>query len=372
VTLRAVRRADWLFAPGGAKVCGRGLVFFGVGSLASKVPVTGGTVEILHSAVEAFRRREVNYRDILEDLPAAIYTTDAEGRITYFNQACIAFSGRTPTLGTDQWCVTWKLFTPDGQRMAHDACPMAVALREGRPVRGMEAVAERPDGSRIAFVPYPTPIHDATGGLIGAVNMLVDITEQKKSEQRMTLMAREVDHRANNLLAVTQSLVQVTQAETVEEYKRVLEGRLLALAKVNALIARGRWESVDLRVLVDDELRPFAANTAIDGEPIAIGPNAGQCFAMLVHELATNALKYGALSVAEGTVAISWARDGDETLLFRWAEQGGPAAKEPAKVGTGSSVIRGSVRQLGGEVFREWAPTGLVCTFLCKLADLRQ
>jgi PAS domain S-box-containing protein len=107
--------------------------------------------------------RRWNFRDLLDALPAAIYTTDAAGRITFFNQAAVEFSGRRPEIGSDQWCVTWRLYWPDGRRMAHDECPMARALKEDRPIRGGEAIAERPDGTRVPFRAYPTPLHDASG-----------------------------------------------------------------------------------------------------------------------------------------------------------------------------------------------------------------
>jgi diguanylate cyclase (GGDEF)-like protein/PAS domain S-box-containing protein len=126
---------------------------------------------------------------ILQDLPAAIFTTDAEGRITFFNKAAVELAGRVPALGSDEWCVSWKLYRPDGTPEPHDQCPMAVALREGRPVRGVEAVAERPDGTRVPFIPFPTPLHDRSGKLIGAVNLMIDISEQKKAEARIEYLA---------------------------------------------------------------------------------------------------------------------------------------------------------------------------------------
>jgi PAS domain S-box-containing protein len=122
------------------------------------------------------------WRELLDALPAAIYTTDASGRITFFNRAAAEFSGRTPELGSDQWCVTWRLYWPDGRPMAHDECPMARALKEDRPIRGGEAIAERPDGTRIPFMAYPTPLHDNSGQLVGAVNMLADLTASKEAE----------------------------------------------------------------------------------------------------------------------------------------------------------------------------------------------
>ena len=119
---------------------------------------------------------------LLEALPVAIYTTDAEGRITFFNEAAAAFWGHRPTLGSDQWCGSWRLFWPDGRPLPHDQCPMALTLKEGRPIRGVEAIAERPDGTRVSFMPYPTPLHDESGRLIGAINLLVDLTDQNKRE----------------------------------------------------------------------------------------------------------------------------------------------------------------------------------------------
>jgi PAS domain S-box-containing protein len=125
---------------------------------------------------------ERHWRAAFDAVPAAIYITDAEGRITYFNNAAVELAGRTPELGTDSWCVTWRLFNIDGTPLPHDECPMAIALKENRPVRGSEAIAERPDGSRVRFLPYPTPLYDEEGRLCGAVNLLVDVTQQRIDE----------------------------------------------------------------------------------------------------------------------------------------------------------------------------------------------
>jgi PAS domain S-box-containing protein len=119
--------------------------------------------------------------NLLQNLPVAVYTTDAQGRITYFNRAAAEFAGRTPALG-EMWCVTWRLFWPDGTPLAHDECPMAIALHERRPVRGIEAVAERPDGTRVPFMPYPSPLFDDNGELIGGINVLMDLSDRKRSQ----------------------------------------------------------------------------------------------------------------------------------------------------------------------------------------------
>ncbi len=118
-------------------------------------------------------------RSVLDELPAPIYTTDENGAVTYWNRACIEFAGREPQLGHDRWCVTWKLFTTTGEPLPKDKCPMAQAIEQKRAVRESVAVAERPDGSRIAFKPYPTPLFDKDGNLSGAVNMLIDVTDEQ-------------------------------------------------------------------------------------------------------------------------------------------------------------------------------------------------
>jgi PAS domain S-box-containing protein len=122
---------------------------------------------------------ESNWRAVLDELPAPIYTTDVEGSVTYWNRACIELAGRVPKLGQDRWCVTWRIYTTEGDFMPHDECPMAEAIKERREVRGKVAIALRPDGSRVAFRPYPTPLFDSEGKLTGAINMLIDVSEQQ-------------------------------------------------------------------------------------------------------------------------------------------------------------------------------------------------
>jgi PAS domain S-box-containing protein len=138
--------------------------------------------QLLDRAVAAVRSRQPDLQDVLEGLAAPVYVTDTNGRITAFNNACIRFSGRTPEAGLDRWCVTWRLYTQAGEPLAHEDCPMAAAIREQRPVRGIEAVAERPDGSRRPFLPFPTPVFDEDGALAGAVNLFVDLSDRKRAE----------------------------------------------------------------------------------------------------------------------------------------------------------------------------------------------
>ena len=144
---------------------------------------------------------------LLDSFPEPIYVTDADGWVTFFNCACSSFAGRTPLAGKDRWCVTWRLYSEDGDPLPHEECPMAVTIRQKRQVRGFVAVAERPDGTRVLFTPFPTPIVDAAGKLVGAVNILIDVTDSRQAAalkveaQRCRRLAQSVtDARTVNTL----------------------------------------------------------------------------------------------------------------------------------------------------------------------------
>jgi len=172
-------------------------------SIMNVVAWTSGDLEVLarqaadlierSQAEQVQRQSEQRFREMIDALPVAIYTTDANGRLTHFNPAAVEFSGRVPELGTDSWCVSWKLYRPDGTVLPHDECPMAIALKEGRTVRGAEAIAERPDGKRLWFTPYPTPLRDANGKIVGGINMLLDITERKQADETRARLAAIIE-----------------------------------------------------------------------------------------------------------------------------------------------------------------------------------
>lgn len=148
------------------------------------LPSTAVADEILRTVVHFVAQGDRAQFLALDIFPAALYVTDADGLITYFNPACIGFAGRQPAVGRDRWCVTWKLYTDEGDFLPHDQCPMAVAIKTGAAVRGATAIAERPNGTRIQFMPFPTPVMSADGKLLGAVNMLVDVTDRRPSTLR--------------------------------------------------------------------------------------------------------------------------------------------------------------------------------------------
>ena len=293
------------------------------------------------------RERERRFRELLDALPAAVYTTDAAGRITYYNEAAATFWGRRPPLGSSEWCGSWKLFWPDGTPLQHDECPMAVALKEDRAVRGMEGAAERPDGTRVPFIPYPTPIHDETGKLVGAVNMLVDITDRKRAEEQQGLLVRELHHRVKNTLAMVQAITGSTARTTdnIEDFKTALFGRIQSLAKTHLLLS-DEERAVNFAHILRSELDAFddgsGKRIVLSGPEVPLTSQLAVSLGMAIHELTANAAKYGALSVYGGKVEVSWSVTIEatrRTLTFDWVESGGPPVTQPERHGFGSRLL---------------------------------
>ncbi|UVC07604.1 PAS domain S-box protein [Rhizobium sp. TH2] len=314
--------------------------------------------------------RSHHAREILDALPAALYTTDSEGRITYFNEAAVEFSGRRPELGNDSWCVTWQLYEPDGTPLPHDECPMAVSLKEGRPVRGAEAIAERPDGTRVPFIPFPTPLRDSSGAVTGAVNMLVDISERKRAEEEQRTLIHELNHRVKNTLATVQAIAAQTLRTTSDPaaFAEKLQGRIQALSSAHDLLTQSRWVGLAIDDLLAAELQPYgdldSGRFEISGESVVLEPRIAPVLGMVLHELATNAAKYGALSVLPGKVQLGWSVSDGKTprLRLRWREVGGPPVATPRVPGFGTRIIESSItRDLRGKVTFDFAPGGLDC-----------
>lgn len=314
---------------------------------------------------------ELRSRRVLEGLPAAIYTTDATGHIVFYNQAAVALWGCRPELGRSQWCGSWRLLWPDGRPMAHNECPMALALQSNRPIVGAEAVALRPDGVQVPFLAYPTPLHDEAGRLIGAVNMLVDITRRKQQERQQRFLINELNHRVKNSLAIVQSIVSqsLRQVPASLAARQAIEGRLVALAHAHDLLTESSANGAVLADLARLALSTYCTDPRrfrIAGPPVHLPPKMALSAAMALHELCTNATKYGALSGPRGSVAVTWelVPDGPETRLqFRWEEIGGPPVQPPTRKGFGTRLIeRGLIAETRGEVQLSYRPEGLVCT----------
>ncbi|HXL63964.1 MAG TPA: HWE histidine kinase domain-containing protein [Xanthobacteraceae bacterium] len=292
-------------------------------------------------------------RRLLDVLPAAIYVTDADGRITYFNDAAAQLWGRRPRLRIDRWCGCWKLLRPDGSPLPHDQYPH------------FETRRRRKDGSLVDISLSISPVTDETGTIIGASKIARDVTEQKRREQQISLLAREADHRTNNLLAVAQATVHLTHADSAADLKKAIEGRLRELANAHGMMAQSSWAGADLLQLVIMELSPYFRDgdprAQIDGPKLLLKPDGAQALAMAVHELATNAVKYGALSTAAGKVRVQWSLGPANRLSLFWQETGGPAVSVPRKEGFGTRAITRMLGQLDGEVKFNWLEEGLTC-----------
>lgn len=209
----------------------------------------------------------------------------------------------------------------------------------------------------------PGPGPDPVPGPRRFVGVIFDVTERKASEERQQLLMREVDHRAKNVLAAVQSVVRMTRAGEVESFAAAVAGRVRALARAHELLARDRWAGAELHALAAEELDPHAGRAGIAGPRLRLAPPAVQPVSMVLHELATNAAKYGALSRPEGRVELSWHQAPSGMLTLCWRERGGPPVPGPPKrQGFGSRLIRTTLQgQLGGEAHFDWAPEGLCC-----------
>jgi PAS domain S-box-containing protein len=436
--------------------------------------------------------------DLLEALPVAIYTTDAEGRITFYNRSAAELWGHHPKVGTSQWCGSWRLYWPDGRPLPHNECPMAIALKEGREVRGVEAIVERPDGTRVRFRPYPTPLRDPSGRLVGAINLLMDVTEQhdadmesarlaaivvssddaiisktldgritswnagasrifgydasemigesilriippelhgeekeilaklqrgeriehyetvrvakdgrrvdvsltvsplrdrsgkvvgaskvgrditdrKRAEKLQRVLTDELAHRVKNTLATVQAIANqsLVRAKSPPDFVSSFTGRIQALAKAHTLLTRSKMQGADVMELVSEQVLIGAPNDnriSYSGPLLILDAQAAVHLALVLHELATNARKHGALSVPTGRLAVTWQvrTNGGCSLLLSWKESNGPKVSAPSTHGFGRTLIEQTVRAHGGEASVDYRTDGLTCEIKLPLPE---
>jgi PAS domain S-box-containing protein len=439
----------------------------------------------------------MNGLELLDALPVAVYMTDAKGNITYFNDAAAELWGRRPEPG-EQWCGSWRLFWPDGRPMRHDECPMAVTLRTGEPVRGVEAVAERPDGTRIVFVPYPSVVRDESGEIVGAINLLMDvsdrmksdlasarlaaivqssddvivsktlegrvtswnasatrifgyepeemigepiikiiphellseeteilakirrgeridhyetvrltkdgrrlnvsltvspvrdrmghivgiskvardITERKRAEDLQRLLLGELNHRVKNTLATVQAIAHQTlrRARSPVDFVSSFSGRVQALARAHTLLTQSTWLGADVMDMVRDQLLLGSEaddRITCEGPSLMLEPQVSLHLAMVLHELGTNARKYGALSVPTGRLSVSWEIEtaGNRSLNLQWRESGGPMVQAPTERGFGSTLIEQSLQAHGGVASIRYGADGVTCEIKLPLPE---
>jgi PAS domain S-box-containing protein len=426
-------------------------------------------------------------QDILAALPMAVYTTDAEGRITSYNDAAAALWGRRPVIGEDRWCAGARLFGADGKPMPHDESPLAQTLRQGDPVRGAEMILERPDGTRLLVLPHPTAIKDSTGRVIGGVNMLIDasdrramhhanarlaaiiessddaiisktlggiitswnkgaerlfgytageaigqsvlmlipddrhdeepgiiarirrgeridhyetrrrrkdgtlidlsltvspvknekgevvgaskiardITDRKRAEQQRELLLNEIKHRVKNTLGTVQAIASQTFRQAPREERDIFGARIRSLASAHDLLTHQDREKVEMADVAERALRPFREvgrdRFETGGPAVSLVPGKALLLAMALHELSTNAVKYGALSAPDGKVHLDWQTQGPR-LILTWRETGGPEIAPPSHRGFGTTLIERAFKGEQGQTHFDYRPEGLVCT----------
>jgi PAS domain S-box-containing protein len=453
--------------------------------------------QALAEVTQKLRKSEEGFRELLGALPAAIFVTDAGGRITYYNQAAVELWGRRPELGKDRWSDLARPCSADGKPANLKDCPTEIALRHGKVVRGLEAMLERADGTRIPVVPYPTPLRDKTGTIVGVVNMTVDIserqqaertlaernaqlalagraalvgsyvydvdkgttqisegyatihglpegttettisewrlrvhpedlahaeglreqafanrrnednaeyrivlsngevrwierrgtisygedgrpervvgvnidvTERKRAEQQQRAMNAELDHRVKNVLATVSAIIAQTQeaSSSRADFATGLNSRINSLARTHELLSESNRRGAPLAEIVRREFAPYTrGNTAARGPSVALKAEATQAVATVLHELTTNAAKYGALSNRSGRVSVRWRRlqnGSHDRLVIEWQETGGPPVLAPSRSGYGTSIIRELIPfELGGAVELSFSPEGTRC-----------
>ncbi|MBD0274031.1 MAG: PAS domain-containing protein, partial [Acetobacteraceae bacterium] len=328
----------------------------------------------------AAARALAELRAVYDTAPVGLALLDREGRLLSLNARLAAMTGvqqAPPPVASD--------------RRLDEVLPAAVldtvreghrrVLESGEAAPGTEVgcVSPASPGDRRRWFASLQPVlaEPAEGGGVLAVSlMLEDVTERHRAEARRDLLAREVDHRARNALAVVLATVRMTQADTVPGFVRAVEGRIASVARAQTLLADRHWTGAALRAVVEGALSVFThgqpdEGARFDGPDVTLNAAAVQPLSMALHELATNAVKYGALSVAGGEVSIRWSLDRLMGLLrLRWAEMGGPAlSAPPPRRGFGSRVLEATIRdQLGGRVKRDWSGRGLVCEIALPIA----
>ena len=238
-------------------------------------------------------------------------------------------------------------------------------IRRGERINHFETVRQRKDGSQIAISLTVSPVRSASGEIVGASKIARDISARKRSQEQIATLAREAEHRSKNLLANVLATVRLSRSETVEGVKQAIEGRVQALANVHSLFVQTRWIGAELSAIAKQELAPYfekgEMRARVDGPQVLLEPNAAQAIGVILHELATNAAKYGALSSAKGKIDLSWSDESGGRLELRWTEAGGPSVQTPTREGFGGKIIKQMTAQLRGTVRFDWRPEGLNC-----------
>jgi PAS domain S-box-containing protein len=298
---------------------------------------------------------------IVESSEDAIISKDLDGVITSWNNAAQMLFGY---VGEEVIGNPVTIIIPPERR--HEEDMILERIRCGERVQQYETVRRRKNGGNIDISLTVSPIKGTAGRIVGASEIVRAITESKRNEAQIAVVAREVEHRSENLLANVSAMVRLSESDSPQALKDAIEGRIGALANVHSLFVQSRWMGAELGVLVRQELSPYCLamgiRTEIDGPAVMLKPDLAQAIAVVLHELASNSAKYGALSTTAGQVRVAWRRTSNGNVVLRWTEAGGPPLTPPPRKSLGSSVVEGMIgAQIGGDVVLEWRAEGLAC-----------
>jgi PAS domain S-box-containing protein len=259
---------------------------------------------------------------IVQSSDDAIVSKSLDGIITSWNKGAERVFGYTAEEATGQ---PITIVIPQDRQ--EEERTILTRIRRGERIEHFETVRQRKHGSLIWVSLTISPVKNAEGKIVGASKIARDITEQKRTSDQIATLAREAEHRSKNLLANMQAMVNLSQADAVADFKKVIEGRIQALANVHSLFVATRWIGAELSTIAGHELAPYSTRekrVRIDGPQVLLEPNTAQAVAVTLHELATNAVKYGALSTTNGHIDLKWSQEANGRLNLRWIETGGP------------------------------------------------
>ena len=317
-------------------------------------------IRALLTALQEGEQRLRSLAAIVESSDDAIVSKNLDGIITSWNTGAQRVFGYTAAEAVGQPITI--VIPADRQSEERE---ILTRIRRGEHIDHFETIRQRKDGTLIVVSLSVSPVRNAEGQIIGASKIARDITEQKRSHEQIATLAREAEHRSKNLLATVQATVRLSQSETPDGLKRAIEGRIQSLANVHSLFVKTRWIGADLSTIATQELAPYSEKdqrrVRIDGPPVLLEPDVAQAIAITLHELATNAAKYGALAVPDGQVELKWSHDANGRLQLRWTELNGPKVREPTHKGFGGRIIEQMIAQRSGTTHFDWRADGLVC-----------
>ncbi|MBB5747464.1 PAS domain S-box protein [Brevundimonas variabilis] len=297
---------------------------------------------------------------ILDNTTMSVFLMDDRQQCVFMNKAAEQLTGYAfaETAGRPLHDVIHHSY-PDGRPFPLSECAIDRAFPRNAGTQGEEVFVHK-DGSFYPVAFTASPVRDERTNVVGTVVEVRDISEDRRNKEARDLLMREVDHRSRNVLAIVHSLVHLTRADDLATYKATLAGRIDALSRAQTSLASRRWEGGELRDVVRDSLDALCPGdrVACEGSQVSLSPEQVQPISMLLHELATNANKYGAFSAGDGFVSVTWRVD-DGQVRLSWKETGGPQVVEPEREGFGSILKNSLMRQLRGRIDRQWTATGL-------------